>query len=56
MRFTSNPEESGSEASQESKATTQKKSALEILLGDISSKSSVYTPEDELESFAKDMQ
>ena len=40
--------ESGNEASQESEATTQKKSALEILLGDISSKSSVYTPEDEL--------
>ena len=50
MSFTSNPvhEESGGEASQESEATTQK-SALEILLGDISSKSSVHTPEDELE-------
>ena len=34
MSFTSN-EESGGEASQESETTTQKKSALEILLGDI---------------------
>ena len=49
-------EESGGEASQESETTTQKKSALEILLGDISGKSSVHTPESELESFAKETQ
>ena len=41
------------EASKASEATTQRKSALEILLGDISSKLSVHTPEDELKSFIK---
>ena len=44
------------EASQASKATTKRKSALEILLGDISSKLSVHTPEDELKSFVKETQ
>ena len=39
-----------------SDATTKPKSALEILLGDISSKSSVHTPEGEMESFVKEGQ
>ena len=56
FNFQSNTiEESGGEG-EASQATTQKKSALEILLGDISSKSSVHTPEGELESFVKEAQ
>ena len=46
-------EENEGEASE---AATQKKTALEILLGDISSKSSAMTPEFELESFAKEVE
>ena len=46
-------EENEGEASE---AATQKKTALEILLGDISSKSSALTPEVELESFAKEVE
>ena len=49
---------STNEETQESagEATTQKKNVLEILLGDISSKSFDYTPESELESFIKEAQ
>ena len=39
-----------------SETATQKKTTLEILLGDISSKSLALTPEFGLESFAKEVE